>query len=288
MNRRALGSLAPLARNLRRSFLGSAGALVLAVIACLAIGAPLFAPYDPTALDLTRSLRAPTRVQGHAFGTDALGRDVLSRVVYGSRVSLIVGLAGVVVSGTVGTTLGLVCGYYGGRLDSFAMRVVDVQMAFPDILLAIAIMAVIGPGLINLVLVLGLTGWATYARIVRAEVLSLREREFVHAARAVGVPDRRLLLTHVLPNVIGPIIVLASFGVAGNIITESSLSFLGIGVKPSTPTWGSILADGRDYIRDAWWLTTFPGLATMVAVGSINVIGDWLRDYLDPKLRLER
>jgi peptide/nickel transport system permease protein len=226
--------------------------------------------------------------QAHVLGTDALGRDILSRVIYGSRVSLFVGLTGVVVSGTLGTTLGLLCGYYGGRLDNIVMRVVDMQMAFPDILLAIAIMAVIGPGLANIVLVLGLTGWSTYTRIVRAEVLSLREREFIHAARAAGAADGQMLFRHLLPNALGPIIVLASFGVASNIITESSLSFLGIGVKPSTPSWGSILADGRDYIREAWWLTTFPGLAIMATVGGINVIGDWVRDYVDPKLRLER
>ena len=281
-----------IARNLRRSALGSAGAFVVAMIVFMALGAPILAPYNPTAMDLAGSLRAPSwRGQqdiSHLFGTDALGRDVLSRVIYGSRVSLMVGLTGVIVSGTIGATLGALCGYNGGRIDRIIMRIVDVQMAFPDILLAISIMAVIGPGLINLIIVLGLTGWSTYARIVRAEVLSLREREFIQAAHAVGLTDSRIIVKHVLPNILAPIIVLASFGVASNIITESSLSFLGIGVKPSTPTWGSILADGRDYIRDAWWLTTFPGLATMVTVGGINVIGDWLRDYLDPKLRIER
>lgn len=284
--------IVPVARNLRRSVLGSAGVLVIAAVVCLAIAAPLVAPYDPTAIDLSRSLRAPTwahaAVERHWFGTDALGRDLLSRVIYGTRVSLLVGLASVVVAGSIGTTVGVLCGYFGGRVDAILMRVVDVQMAFPDILLAIAIMAVVGQGLWNLVAVLGFTGWSAYARIVRAGVLSLREREYVHAAKAIGISDARMLLRHILPNTLSPIIVLASFGVASNIISESSLSFLGLGVKPSTPTWGSILADGRDYIRDAWWLTTFAGLATMVTVAAINVIGDWLRDYLDPKLRPER
>ena len=286
------GSLAPIARNLRRSLLGSAGALVIATIVGMAVGAPLLAPYDPTAIDVSHSLRAPTwggtAAERHWFGTDALGRDVLSRVIYGARVSLLVGLASVVLAGTIGTAVGVLCGYFGGGLDTALMRIVDVQMAFPDILLAIAVMAVVGQGLVNLVAVLGFTGWSAYARIVRASVLSLREREYMQAARALGIGDGRILFRHVLPNVLAPIIVLASFGVASNIINESSLSFLGLGVKPSTATWGSILADGRDYVRDAWWLTTFAGLATMVTVAAINVMGDWLRDYLDPRLRVER
>lgn len=284
--------IVPVLRNLRRSPLGTGGVLVVSAVVCMAFAAPLLAPYDPTAIDLSRSLRAPTwertATERHWLGTDALGRDVLSRIIYGARISLLVGLASVVVAGSLGTLVGVVCGYFGGRLDAAFMRVVDVQMAFPDILLAIAIMAVLGQGLLNLVAVLGFTGWASYARIVRAGVLSLREREYVHAAQAIGIGNRRMLLRHILPNMLSPIIVLASFGVAGNIISESSLSFLGLGVKPSTPTWGSILADGRDYIRDAWWLTTFAGLATMITVASINLIGDWLRDYLDPKLRIER
>jgi peptide/nickel transport system permease protein len=272
--------------------LGSAGALVIVTIVGVALGAPLLAPYDPTAIDVSHSLRAPTwggtAAERHWFGTDALGRDVLSRVIYGARVSLLVGLASVVLAGTIGTAVGVLCGYFGGGLDTALMRIVDVQMAFPDILLAIAVMAVVGQGLVNLVAVLGFTGWSAYARIVRASVLSLREREYMQAARALGIGDGRILFRHVLPNVLAPIIVLASFGVASNIINESSLSFLGLGVKPSTATWGSILADGRDYVRDAWWLTTFAGLATMVTVAAINIMGDWLRDYLDPRLRVER
>jgi peptide/nickel transport system permease protein len=198
---------------------------------------------------------------------------------------LFIGLSAVVIGGTLGTAVGLVSGYYGGWLDRVIMRLGDVQLAFPFILLALAVMAVLGPGLANIIGVLGVTSWITYARVVRSEVLSVREREFVQAARALGAATPRILTVHALPNVIGTVVVVATFSVAGTILSEAGLSFLGLGVGLATPTWGQMLADARDYLTNAWWLTTFPGLGILVTVLGVNLIGDWLRDYLDPRLR---
>jgi len=220
----------------------------------------------------------------HPLGTDTLGRDVVSRLLYGARVSLSVGFSAVILAGTLGVALGLVSGYYGGRLDDALMRLGDVQLAFPALVLAIAVLAVVGSGLGNVVLVLGVTGWVTYARIARGETLSLRHREFVEGARALGARDTAILWRHVLPNVLPSITVVATFSVARTIIAEASLSFLGLGIPPPAPSWGAMLDEGRNYLTTGWWLALFPGLAILAVVLGINVVGDWLRDTLDPRL----
>ncbi|MBI4578464.1 MAG: ABC transporter permease [Planctomycetes bacterium] len=262
------------------------------LILVVAVFAPVVAPHDPGTsgtLDITRRLRPPLGwggEHGYLLGTDALGRDILSRILYGARVSLAVGALAVLLSGGLGVTLGLVAGYWKGWADDAIMRAGDIQLAFPFVLLAIAVMAVLGPSLVNLVLVLAIGSWVTYARMVRSQVLEIREREFVLAARALGIATPRLLLRHVLPSATAPIIVVASYSAANVILTEALLSFLGLGVDPTVPAWGSMVAEGRDYIRDAWWLTAFPGLAIALTVLSINIVGDWLRDYMDPRLRV--
>jgi peptide/nickel transport system permease protein len=220
------------------------------------------------------------------MGSDALGRDVLSRLLYGARVSLMVGISAILVGGTLGTIAGLVSGYFGGWIDDVIMRLGDIQLAFPFILLAIMFLVVLGPGLVNLILVLGIGQWVTYARIVRAQTLSLREKEFVEAARAMGDSTSSIMFRTILPNIVAPLTVIASFNVASVILAEASLSFLGLGVPPETPTWGSMLAQSRDQlIANKWWLAVFPGMAIVVTVLSFNIIGDWLRDLLDPRLK---
>jgi len=256
-----------------------------------AIAAPQIAPYDPADVEVVQRLMPPLWVSDngdmHLLGTDALGRDVLSRVIYGSRVSLVVGLTVVAFSGTVGVVLGLVSGYVAGSLvDDVIMRIADIQLAFPFLLIAIAFLSVLGPGLTNVIVVLTLFGWVQYARVVRGQAMALREMEFVEAARAIGVRHIRIVLRHILPNTWAPTIVMASFAVASTILSEASLSFLGLGVKPSVATWGNMLAEGRDHITVAWWIVTFPGLALLITVLGINLFGDWLRDYLDPRLRV--
>lgn len=261
--------------------------MVIIIVTLLAIFAPLLTPYNPTATDLTARLKPPVPARfsdiAHPLGTDAIGRDIWARLVYGARVSLLVGITSVLISGAIGVFLGLITGFFGGFVDDIFMRIADIQLAFPFILLMLAVLAVVGSGLKNLILVLGLTGWVSYARVVRGEVLSLREKEFIEAARSLGGSNARIIFKHILPNTLSSVIVVASFAVASTIISEATLSFLGLGVKPTTPTWGMILSEGREYIRQAWWLTTFPGIAIATTVLGINLLGDWLRDVFDPK-----
>ncbi|HWM79040.1 MAG TPA: ABC transporter permease [Methylomirabilota bacterium] len=266
------------------------GLAVVAVVILSAVGAPLVTVFDPIEQDINQRLKEPgwrnAAGQAHVLGTDHLGRDILARIIYGSRVALVVGLSAVLISGVLGMAIGLVSGYFGGKVDDFFMRLADIQLAFPFILLAIAVIGVLGPSLRNIIVVIGVSSWVVYARVVRGEVLSIREREFVQAAIALGSRDGRVVLRHVLPNAFTPWLVVATLDMARVIVIESALSFLGLGVQPPTPTWGGMLADGRVYLSTAWWLATFPGLAILVTVLGINLLGDGLRDTLDPRLKI--
>lgn len=277
--------------SLRRSPLAVFALVALVVIMVLTLTTPLLSLQDPAQIQLVNRLKPPSFVDKegtvHLLGTDHLGRDLLSRLMYGSRISLLVGITSMLIGGSLGMLTGLLSGYYGGVLDDIIMRVADIQLAFPSILLYISVLAVWGSGLEKVIAVLGFTSWVTYARVIRGEVLSIREREYVESARAIGCSNWRIMIRHILPNTFAPLFIVASFAVASAIVAEASLSFLGLGVPPSIPTWGGMLAASRDYLRDAWWPVTFPGLAIMLTVLSINVIGDWLRDYLDPRLKLE-
>ena len=264
-----------------RLFLGS---LLLIVCVLTSFVAPALTPYTPDAQDLSQRLTPPGS-SAHPFGTDPLGRDLLTRISFGVRVSLIVGIVSVVVAGGIGVPLGLIAGFYGGYVDGVVMRLVDLQLAVPFLVLALAIVAVSGPSLINLVAVLALSGWVVYARVVRGQVLVLRAQEFVTAARALGAKPARILLRHVLPQVMPSVIVVSTQQVGIMILTESSLSFLGLGMPVSIPSLGSIAADGRDYLTTAWWVTTLAGAAIVIIVLGINLFGDWLRDHLDPTVR---
>ena len=279
-----------LLRRLARRRTALFGLAVVAAVALTAILAPLVSPFDPLEQDIGQRLREPgwqdAHGRVHPLGTDHLGRDILARIIYGSRVALLVGIAAVAISGVLGLMIGLVAGYFGGRVDDFFMRLADIQLAFPFILLAIAIIGVLGPSLQNIIIVIGVSSWVVYARVVRGEVLSIREREFVQAAIALGGRNGRIVLRHVLPNAFTPWLVVATLDMARVIVLESALSFLGLGVQPPTPTWGGMLADGRVYLSTAWWLATFPGLAILVTVLGINLFGDGLRDTLDPRLTL--
>ena len=266
-----------------------AGGLLLAAILSTSLFFPLFYPRDPLAQDLLARLTPPFWQEGgsllYPLGTDNLGRDVLVRILYGSRVSLLVGFSAVLVACTTGIVLGLISGYFGGRTDNLIMRLADVFMAYPFMLLTISVIAVLGNSIFNLILVLGLSDWVTYARTIRGSVLSIKKKEFVMAAHSVGTSHWVILLRHIFPNVLSPILVLGTVRVANIIIWESGLSFLGMGAPPPMPTWGRMLAEGRVYIADAWWLVTLPGLAIMLTILSINLLGDGLRDALDPRLR---
>ena len=263
---------------------------ILLVAGMAAAFGPLLAPFDPNRQNLMLRLADPMGAgpDGTTFwlGSDALGRDVFSRLLYGARISLLVGIAAILVGGAIGVVAGLLSGYFGGWVDDLIMRLGDIQLAFPFILLAIMFLVVLGPGVWNLILVLGVGQWVTYARIVRADTLSLREREFVEAARALGDSTPSIIFRTILPNILAPLTVIASFNVASVILTEAALSFLGLGVPPSVPTWGSMLAESRDtLIANKWWLAVFPGVAIVLTVLSFNILGDWLRDFLDPRLR---
>jgi ABC-type dipeptide/oligopeptide/nickel transport system permease subunit len=265
-----------------------AGALVLAVVVVAAVAAPWVAPHDPATQSLIRRFSPPLWAPGgsaaYPLGTDQVGRDVLSRIIHGARISLLIGTLAVVVSLLVGVTLGLLSGFRGGRLDVVIMTVVDVTWSFPQLLLALAFVAALGPSLVTITLVLGLTGWERYARVVRAEVLALREKEFIEAARAMGIGSARIVWRHLLPNTFSSIVVLSTLQVAQAILQEAALSFLGVGSGRAYPTWGQMIALGRDFVTVAWWLPTFPGLAILVTVLAINLVGDRLRDALDPRI----
>jgi len=273
-------------RRLVRSRTGLIGVLiVLSVIASAVLG-PRVSHRDPNRQQVELALQPPAWLGGvgGTLGTDYVGRDILSRILYGSRVSLTIGISAVAIGGTLGSVLGMLAGVHGRWVDGLIMRVADFQLSIPFVILAIVIIGVLGPGLRTLILVLGVTSWVSYARVVRSEVLSLREREFITAARAVGASSARVIRCHIAPNIAASVIVIASLEVARMIISEAGLSFLGLGVPPSTPSWGSIIADGRNYLTTAWWIATFPGLAVVVTVLGINLCGDWLRDALDPRL----
>jgi peptide/nickel transport system permease protein len=275
-----------LTRAARYNPLATAGVVMVAVFVICAIFAPWLAPYDPANINLPARLIGPT--SAHWFGTDELGRDILSRVTYGARISMLVGTSVVVASLSIGLVVGCIAGYYGGRVDRFVnVIVMNAFLSFPGILLAIAFVAFLGPGIFNLILALSIGGWVGYARLVRAQVLATREREFVEAARALGASDWRIITRHILPNMIQPVIVQGAIGMAGAVLAEATMSFLGLGVPPPTASWGSMLNDGRAHLFDAPHLVLFPAAAVMVAVLSFNFIGDALRDYLDPRSRIE-
>ncbi len=273
---------------LRRSPIGLAGAAIITFVVVLAIISPLIVPYDPIRGNLRTRYKPPgfTDEDGsHLLGTDQLGRDIFSRILVGSRVSVLVGVVAVLIAGSIGVAYGLVSGFYGGRVDGIMMRFCDGLLSIPFIIRVVAISGVIGPGLFTLILILGLSGWVTYARVIRGEVLKAREYDYVMAAWSIGQSRLMVVLQHILPNVIASAIVLAALQVGITMLAESSLSFLGLGVKPPTVTWGILLADGKSVINSAWWMTTYPGIAITITVLGVVFLGDWLRDSLDPNIR---
>ena len=259
----------------------AAGLIVIAALFVLSFCAGFITPYHPDAIDAWHVLLPPSAA--HLFGTDELGRDVLTRVIFGARVSLKVGFVAVGIAVAIGTVVGLFAGFYGGWMDAVLMRVVDIMLCFPPFFLILAVIAMLEPSIWYIMVIIGLTGWMGVARLVRAEVLSLKSRDFVLAARVLGASDRRIIFRHIVPNALSPVLVSATLGVAGAILTESALSFLGIGVQPPTPSWGNILTSGKDYIEFAWWLSLFPGVAILVTVLSYNLVGEGIRDALDPR-----
>jgi peptide/nickel transport system permease protein len=277
------------ARRTRRLVI--AGGLFVVALVLMAVGAPWLAPHDPLRQSLRARLARPTMEaadgKAHVLGTDHLGRDVLSRVIFGARVSLTVGFAAVLLGGLLGASLGILAGYRGGFADSVIMTIADAQLAFPFILLAIGIIAVLGPSFPTLIVVIGLSGWVGYARVLRSQVLVLRSREFVDAIHALGGSVGRVILRHIVPNVLSSLVVVATLELARAIILEATLSFLGLGIQPPTPSWGVMVQEGREYLDSAWWISTFPGLILMVTSLVVSRTGDWLRDLLDPTLRGE-
>ncbi len=262
--------------------LSAIGAINVMILIMLSLLAPLISPYDPTEIDVYNVLSPPTKE--HLLGTDELGRDVLSRIIWGSRVSLKVGFVAVGIAMMIGIIIGSIAGFYGGKIDSILMRFVDMMLAFPTFFLILAVIAILEPSIFTIMAVIGITSWMDVARLVRAEFLTLKERDFVDAARAIGVSNARLIFRHILPNALSPVFVAATFGVAGAILVESGLSFLGLGVQPPEPSWGNILTSGKDNIEVAWWLSLYPGLAILITVLSYNLVGEGLRDALDPRL----
>ncbi|MBE0336659.1 ABC transporter permease subunit [Paenibacillus sp. 23TSA30-6] len=276
-------------KQLLRSKTGTVGAVIILLVSLTALFAPLLATHNPADIDPLNRLKPPMWLAGglpeHWLGTDNLGRDMWSRIVYGARVSLIVGVGAVLVSGTIGAILGLLAGFYGRWVDATIMRVADAFLAIPAILLMLVVLAVVGPGMTTLIFVIGVTNWVSYTRVVRGEVLSIKERDFVKAAKAIGSKNSRILLKHILPNVLSSFIVISGMNVATTIIMEASLSFLGLGITPPAVSWGGMLSDGRQYVATSWWVATFPGLAITITVLGVIFLGDWLRDVLDPHMK---
>jgi peptide/nickel transport system permease protein len=270
---------------IRRNGLGVIGLILAALAVLTALAAPILAPHNPFIGDMTQGLRPPG-TPGHPLGTDQLGRDTLSRVLYGARVALFIGLCTVLVTAIVGGLLGLLAGFFGGWSGQALMRLCDVQLSFPFILLALTINAIVGLGLRNIIISLSAAGWVVYARVVRGEVLSVKQRDFVQAAAALGTSRARILFRHILPNVAPSIIIVASLQFSQFIVAEAAISFLGFGVQPPTPAWGSMLSESRDFLYVAWWLAAFPGAALALTALGVNLVGDWLRDVLDPKFRV--
>ena len=271
------------ARRLLRNRLATAGGAIIVFFILVSVFPVLFASHAPNRIDIVQILRAPSAE--HPLGTDDLGRDVLARMAHGARISLSVGFVAVGIAIAIGLVVGLLAGFYGGWVDAVLMRFVDMMLCFPAFFLILSVIAFIGPSIWNIMIIIGLTGWMGVARLVRAETLSLKERDFVAAARAQGAGDGRIVFRHILPNTLAPILVAATLGVAGAILTESALSFLGIGVQPPTPSWGNILTAGKDNIEFAWWLSLFPGLAILVTVLGYNLLGEGIRDAADPRLK---
>ena len=281
-------SFKKLAKRLFRSKTGMVGLVIVLFVVLMAIFAPLLAPHDPAKTDVINRLLPPFWMGGDIefpLGTDNLGRDILSRIIFGSRISLLVGISAVLLAGAIGMALGLIAGYYGKVWDFIIMRTVDSLLAIPNILFMLIILAVMGPSLMTLILVLGGTSWVVYARMVRSETLSIKELDYVRSARAIGAKDFRIIVKYILPNVMSSFIVIATLNVATTIILEASLSFLGLGIQPPDVSWGLMLSDGREYIATSWWVATFPGIAITVTVLGVIFLGDWLRDVLDPKIK---
>jgi len=277
-------------RRLVRLRWGIAASVALLAIVASAIFAPAIAPHDPLAVNISHRLAPPVWMEGgtsrHVLGTDQVGRDLLARVIYGGRISLVIGVAAVLISTTIGVLLGLAGGYFGGCPDWTIMTAVNVLLTFPFVLLALAVIAVLGASLGNMIVVLGVAGWPIYARVVRAETMAIREREFILAGRALGMSHARIIFRQILPNLVSPIVVIATLQVAQVIVLESFLSFLGLGVQPPTPAWGNMLGEGRVYMLNSWWIAAFPGLAIFLTTLAINLMGNALRDWLDPHMKL--
>ena len=277
-------------RRLGRLKWGVGGGAIFLVIVLSAVLAPVISPHDPLSVDIRHRMVPPAWMDGgtraHILGTDQIGRDLLSRVIWGGRVSLVVGVAAVLLSATIGVLFGLAAGYFAGQVDWSIMTLINVMLTFPFVLLALAVIAVLGPSVPNMITVLGVTGWPIYARVIRAETFALREREFVLAARALGMSHLRIVFGQILPNLVSPIVVVATLQIAQVIILESFLSFLGLGVQPPTPAWGNMLGEGRVYMLNSWWIAAFPGLAIFITTLVINLMGNGLRDWLDPHMKL--
>lgn len=278
-----------LGKRLLKSKTGMLGLIIVLAVVLMAVFAPLLAQHDPAKTDVINRLLPPVWMDGgnpdFLLGTDNLGRDILSRIIFGSRISLLIGISAVLLAGAIGMALGLISGYYGKVWDFIIMRMVDALLAIPNILFMLIILAVMGPSLITLILVLGGTSWVVYARMVRSETLSIKERDYVRSAKAIGAKDFRIITKYILPNVISSFIVIATLNVATTIILEASLSFLGLGIQPPDVSWGLMLSDGREYIATSWWVATFPGIVITVTVLGVIFLGDWLRDVLDPKVK---